>query len=86
MRIKIISDGRYIGTRIQNAETGEFIDQNVTLVGWECVPPDEPRAILEFRNVELEVVTEWRGDPEEMRENFENLRLLGSGQAAEGES
>ena len=59
MKVKIISDGTSIGTRIVNAETGEPIE-GCRAAHWIC-DMDEYQvatAILEFINVPVEIIGE----------------------------
>ncbi len=54
MKIKIISEGRGINTKIINAETGEQLE-GVTSAKWECSANGLAMATLSFINVPVDV-------------------------------
>lgn len=58
MRIKIISDGTAVGTRVVDRDTGEQL-RNVIGIRWRIADYDD-RAIaqIEFSNVEVELEAE----------------------------
>lgn len=55
MRIKIVSDGTWLRTRVFNADTGEEIE-NVVTVRWWMRSGDDVTAELEIADVEVELV------------------------------
>jgi hypothetical protein len=68
MKIKIISDGTVVGTKIVNAETGELIE-NVISVDWKISVRDDhqgwrdgygalPTCIVEFVGVAIDATGE----------------------------
>jgi hypothetical protein len=46
LKIKVISDGTALRTRIVNAETGEPIDLPVTKITWECAARDQVATLV----------------------------------------
>lgn len=54
MEIKIISDGTSRGTMVINKETGEVIDDIVSIV-WTLTAPGISKAILHMNKVAVEV-------------------------------
>jgi hypothetical protein len=58
MKLKVISDGTKLGTRVVNAETGELV-KGVFGVQWEHKVHDLPTVILKIRSVPVEVTADW---------------------------
>ena len=56
MKIKIISDGLSKNTRVINAETGETVE-NVLSIEWKCSVHSLATATLKFIEVPVEVST-----------------------------
>ena len=58
VKIKIVSDGTPIGTKVIDEETGETIN-GVVSVGWNiCVGTGFARAYIELLNIPVELVGE----------------------------
>lgn len=56
MRIKIVSDGTGIGTKVINADTGERL-RWIKRISWSISGPDElATATVHFTKVEIEVI------------------------------
>jgi len=57
MKVRLVSDGTSIGSKVLNAETGELIE-NVTIASVSISARGVPTAVLHFANVEMDVVAE----------------------------
>jgi hypothetical protein len=63
MKLKIISDGTYLGTKVVNAATGEAIE-NVTSIRWDVDWRNGiAEAAIEFRFIGVEFHV-WQDDEE----------------------
>lgn len=53
MKLKIVSEGTVMGSRVVNAETGEILD-GVTSVNWKHDAGDLPRAVITLIGMPVE--------------------------------
>lgn len=60
MKLKIVSDGTPLGTRILNADTNEPVEIFCTRICWEIDVGNLGKATFVVPNVEVELVGEWR--------------------------
>ena len=57
MKIKIVSDGTCVGTRVLDASTGTAV-QGVQLISFMASPQGAPEAFLHVAGVECEIITD----------------------------
>jgi hypothetical protein len=57
MRVKIVGDGTWTGTKVVDVETGEKLE-GVLCVTWSCRPPEHSKAWITLHVVEIDVETE----------------------------
>jgi hypothetical protein len=56
-KLKIISDGTTIGTRVIDLETKEPIE-GIQMITWTCSNVGEPEVLVSISGVECEIITE----------------------------
>ena len=55
MKLKIVSNGTSLGTKVMNLETGEEIECTKR-VNWQFMVRDDPEIIIELTNIPVEVI------------------------------
>jgi hypothetical protein len=57
MKLKLISDGTNIGTKLINEDTGEAVS-GISQISWEAKPEDPiTKVVVEFFNIPVEIAT-----------------------------
>ena len=54
MKLKIISDGTSLGTKIVNSDTGEEVEE-ITSIHWEITAGEGSRATIQFDRIQCDV-------------------------------
>ena len=70
MRLKVVSDGTFIGTSVMDAESGEVL-QGVEAVDWACHAPGDPVVTLKVRGVKVELIGAEAPSMEELVEGYQ---------------
>lgn len=55
MKLKIVSDGTFLGTKVINLETGEELE-DITKINWQISFPYGAEILLGLSNIPVEVI------------------------------